>query len=118
MAVSQMEHAMQRPSCEQATFRICFSAEALTDCQWLPILFWLTHVESLQAWANSRQDTRISYLQRAVCRTLREAGLEVQMEYNEGFFSVDTALFLPPRSPGGKPRKVRTHEKRTGSRNG
>ena len=48
----------------------------------------------------------MSQLQKAIHRGLREAGLDVQMEYNEGLFSVDLALFLPPSRPGGDRRKV------------
>lgn len=49
----------------------------------------------------------MSQLQKAIHRGLREAGLDVQMEYNEGLFSVDLALFLPPSRPGGDRRKAR-----------
>ena len=49
----------------------------------------------------------MSQLQKAIHRGLRDAGLDVQMEYNEGLFSVDLALFLPPSRPGGDLRKVR-----------
>ena len=48
----------------------------------------------------------MSQLQKAIHRGLREAGLDVQMEYNEGLFSVDLALFLPPGRPGGDKRKA------------
>ena len=98
------------PGVSGQALEICLSAEALTYWAVVPYTLWLTHGDSLQAWARSRQWTTISYLQRAICRTLREAGLEVQMEYNEGFFSVDTALFLPPQSLGGRSRKVRPRE--------
>lgn len=63
----------------------------------------------LQAWKKSRDLVRVSQLQLAIQRSLREAGLDVQMEYNEGLFSVDLAVFLPSEHPGGEKRKVRHH---------
>ena len=48
----------------------------------------------------------MSQLQKAIHRSLRDARLDVQLEYNEGLFSVDFALFLPPARPGGNPRKA------------
>ena len=49
----------------------------------------------------------VSMLHMAIARSMRELGLPVQLEYNEGYFSVDLAMFLPPSAPGGQTRKVR-----------
>ncbi len=62
----------------------------------------------VQAWRKSKEWVTVSQLQKAIHRGLREAGLDVQMEYNEGLFSVDLALFLPPSHPGGDRRKARS----------
>ena len=61
----------------------------------------------LQAWKKSRDEVTVSMLHMAIARSMRELGLRVQLEYNEGYFSVDLAMFLPPSTPGGQPRKVR-----------
>ena len=61
----------------------------------------------LQAWGLSRDLVSVSYLQRAIFGVMRDMGLDVAMEYNEGLFSVDLALFLQPTRPGGERRKVR-----------
>ena len=52
----------------------------------------------------------VSMLHMAIARSMRELGLPVQLEYNEGYFSVDLAMFLPPSVPGGQPRKVRSRK--------
>ena len=50
----------------------------------------------------------VSMLHMAIARSMRELGLPVQLEYNEGYFSVDLAMFLPPSAPGGQTRKARS----------
>lgn len=60
----------------------------------------------LQAWGSIRDLVSVSYLQRAIFIVMRDMGLDVAMEYNEGLFSVDLALFLQPTRPGGERRKV------------
>ena len=52
----------------------------------------------------------VSNLQLAIFGVLRDMGLDVTMEYNEGVFSVDLALFLQPTRAGGERRKVRCCE--------
>ena len=59
-----------------------------------------------QAWRKSKSWVTVSQLQMAIQRALRDARLEVQLEYNDGLFSVDFALFLPPSHPGGNVRKA------------
>ena len=60
----------------------------------------------LQAWGSIRDLVSVSYLQRAIFGVMRDMGLDVALEYNEGLFSVDLALFLQPTRPGGERRKV------------
>jgi hypothetical protein len=47
------------------------------------------------AWQEQKHITSMSVLQWAVLRALREAGFDVAPEYEDEFFSVDLAVFLP-----------------------
>lgn len=56
-----------------------------------------------QAWLCTKGDITVSMFQWSVLATARFAGFDVQPEYDDGFFSVDMAVFLP----GTPPVKVR-----------
>ena len=92
-------------SCTASTYA---SSEVGLQPLCLEVLPFDDPMAGAQAWRKSKEWVTVSQLQKAIHRGLREAGLDVQMEYNEGLFSVDLALFLPPSHPGGDKRKART----------
>ena len=58
----------------------------------------------MQAWLCTKNDITVSLFQWSVLGTARFAGFDVKPEYDDGFFSVDMAVFLP----GNPPVKVST----------
>ena len=58
----------------------------------------------MQAWLGTKNDITVSMFQWSVLATARFAGFDVKPEYDDGFFSVDMAVFLP----GTPPVKVST----------
>jgi hypothetical protein len=60
-----------------------------------------------QEWQQQKSRVRVSALQWSILSAVQDAGLPVQMEYNEGLFSIDMAVFLPGKH-GRPPLKVCT----------
>ena len=53
----------------------------------------------VQAWLGTKSDITVSMFQWSVLAIARFAGFDVKPEYDDGFFSVDMAVFLPGTPP-------------------